>query len=124
MRTTPPAATILPRGTIRTVPLTVIAPDFLPGSLYALKAAAVFASVVAIVLTFMATHHPFPKFGVANQVTMARAALVALVAGFISEPHAPAYAAAAALISGVTTLLDGVDGWLARRTSMVSPFGA
>jgi phosphatidylglycerophosphate synthase len=51
-------------------------------------------------------------------------ALVALVAGLIGEPRVPAYATSAAIMSGLVTALDGVDGWLARRTQMVSRFGA
>jgi phosphatidylglycerophosphate synthase len=102
----------------------VISADLLPGSLYALKAAAVFAVIVAIVRAFVATHHPFPAFGLANQVTIVRALLVALVAGLIGEPHLPAYATAAAIVSAIVAALDFADGWLARRTRMASAFGA
>lgn len=115
---------ILPRGTIRNGSPTVIAVDLLPGSLYGLKAAAVFAVVLAIVRAYLVSHHPFPAFGPANQVTTVRVALVALVAGLIGEPRVPAYATSAAIMSGLVTALDGVDGWLARRTQMVSRFGA
>ncbi len=102
----------------------MVSADLLPGSLYALKVAAVFAGVLAIVRVFVRAHHPFPAFGPANQVTTLRAALVALVAGLIGEPHLPAYATAAAIVSGIVTALDGVDGWLARRSRMASAFGA
>jgi phosphatidylglycerophosphate synthase len=53
-----------------------------------------------------------------------RALLVALVAGFIGEHQTPGAATLAAGTSGVATLLDGVDGWLARRAQMTSRFGA
>src|SRR5689334_10750295 len=102
----------------------VFTPDLLPGSLYVVKAAAVFVAVLMVVRASIRQHHPFPTFGPANQVTTARAGLVALVAGFVGEPHLPAYAVAAAVISGLVTALDGVDGWLARRTRMASAFGA
>src|SRR5262249_37871958 len=102
----------------------VFTPDLLPGSLYVVKAAAVFAAVLMVVRASIRQHHPFPTFGPANQVTTARAGLVALVAGLVGEPHLPAYAVAAAVISGLVTALDGVDGWLARRTRMASAFGA
>src|SRR5437867_3690361 len=36
---------------------------------------------------------------------------------------ADAYATAAATAGAIVTLLDGVDGWLARRTHMASTFG-
>ena len=44
-----------------------------------------------------------------------------LVAASIAGPPRPVFAASVALIA---TLLDGVDGWLARRTKMASTFGA
>jgi phosphatidylglycerophosphate synthase len=102
----------------------VVALVLLPASQYAMKAAATFAAVLVVVRVFVGKHHPFPAFGPANQVTMVRAALVALVAGLIGEPNLPAYATAAAVVSGIVTALDGLDGWLARRTGMASTFGA
>ena len=53
-----------------------------------------------------------------------RALLVALLVCLIGEPHVPALAASAAAASVVVTLLDGVDGWLARRHRIASDFGA
>jgi phosphatidylglycerophosphate synthase len=70
------------------------------------------------------THHPFPRFGPANQVTMVRAFLVAIVAGFIGEPSLPSAGWIVVCAAVVATVLDGVDGWLARRTGMASAFGA
>jgi phosphatidylglycerophosphate synthase len=92
--------------------------------LYAVKAAMVFGAIGAIVATRLRAYHPFPRFGAANQVTAMRALLVSLAAGFIGEPRLPAAAAAAATFGGAATALDGVDGWLARRTRMTSAFGA
>jgi len=69
-------------------------------------------------------HHPFPRFGPANHVTMVRAFLVAIVAGFIGEPLLPSAGWIVVCAAVVATVLDGVDGWLARRTGMASAFGA
>jgi phosphatidylglycerophosphate synthase len=55
---------------------------------------------------------------------MIRALLVALTAAWIGEPATPASAQAAVSAAAIATGLDGMDGWLARRTQMVSPFGA
>ena len=52
------------------------------------------------------------------------ATIVALVAGLIGEPNVAANAVCAAAASAIAIALDGVDGWLARRTGMVSAFGA
>jgi len=69
-------------------------------------------------------HHPFTRFGGANVVTSVRLALVALVAATLGEPYTPALAWAATLLTIVVTLLDGVDGWIARRSALSSAFGA
>jgi phosphatidylglycerophosphate synthase len=91
---------------------------------YTGKVALVFVVISAIVISTVDTHHPFQSFGAANQVTTFRAALVALSAGFIGEAPSVGVAWAAATLGFVAATLDGVDGWLARRTSMSSPFGA
>jgi len=95
-------------------------------STYAVKTAAVFAAIMAIAWHRRRTHHPFSRFGPANQITTLRALIVAVIAGFIGEPaDRMAIGAAVATAGGLAaTALDGVDGWLARRTAMVSAFGA
>jgi phosphatidylglycerophosphate synthase len=93
-------------------------------TLYALKASAAFAAVMLLSLGFLQQHHPFTRFGAANQITTVRALLVSLVVSLIGEPRLPAIAASAAAVSVVVTLLDGVDGWLARRNRIASDFGA
>ena len=50
--------------------------------------------------------------------------IVVLVAGLIGERPRPIFAASAAAASLLVTMLDGVDGWLARRSAMQSRFGA
>ena len=69
-------------------------------------------------------NHPFAKFGSANAVTLARATFAALVTAAIGEHAGSAIAAVAAATAIGITLLDGVDGWLARRSGMSSAFGA
>ena len=55
---------------------------------------------------------------------MVRAFLVAIVAGFIGEPSLPSAGWTVVCAAVAATVLDGVDGWLARRTGMASAFGA
>lgn len=102
----------------------VVRRAFPVGDLYALKAVAVYGVVGLLAFGFVQRHHPFTRFGAANQVTTFRAMLVALVAAIIGEPRVPAIAAGAAAASLVITVLDGVDGWLARRMGTASAFGA
>lgn len=74
-------------------------------------------------VSFRATH-PFDRFGPANWVTAVRALLVAAVASALVFPASRSLALATAVTAAVTTVLDGVDGWLARRTRLASAFGA
>ena len=94
------------------------------GDRYPLKAAGLFAVIVGLSLGFLQQHHPFPRFGAANQITTLRAILVALVGGLVGEPALPSIAAAAVAASVSAAVLDGVDGWLARRDRIASAFGA
>jgi phosphatidylglycerophosphate synthase len=91
---------------------------------YPLKATAVFAAGMVLAIGFVGEHHRFDRFGTANTTTMLRAGLVALLASLIGEPGMPFVATSAAVLGLLATALDGVDGWLARRTGMTSPFGA
>jgi phosphatidylglycerophosphate synthase len=79
------------------------------------------SAAIALIVVSRVGADPVPRFGPADQVTSVRALLVALVAALIGEPAQPAFAVGAAAIA---TMLDGVDGWLARRTRSASAFGA
>jgi phosphatidylglycerophosphate synthase len=94
------------------------------GMLYPLKAVSFFSLAMGTGLGLVQKHHPYDRFGPANHVTMLRAALVALVAALIGEPAAWTAAAMASTVVVALTVLDGIDGWLARRSGMVSAFGA
>jgi len=87
-------------------------------------AGALFAVLMLFAIGFLGGHHPFSRFGPANQVSTTRAAIAALVAALALEPPS---AAVAGLVSGVAlaaTFLDGLDGRLARQSGMTSAFGA
>ena len=90
---------------------------------YSFKATLVFAAICLVTLGYL-HHHPFSRFGAANVVTTVRALLVSLVIALVGEAPTVAAAWAAALGSTGSTLLDGVDGWMARRENMTSDFGA
>jgi phosphatidylglycerophosphate synthase len=92
--------------------------------LFAVKTAAVFALTMLVASGYLGAHHPFPRFGPANTTTTVRVALVALLVASLGEPGSRALAWSAAAVTLVATALDGVDGWLARRSSTSSAFGA
>jgi phosphatidylglycerophosphate synthase len=61
---------------------------------------------------------PDGSFGIANGVTAFRIGLLALL------PSAAAYPAVLIALSLLVLVLDGLDGWLARRHALSSEFGA
>ena len=86
-----------------------------------------FAVIGALVFWYLPRHHCHEQFGLANSVTLLRAALVSWLAGFIFEPEIirdPIFAWSLMSAGFVVLLLDGVDGWLARKTGQSSSFGA
>ncbi|MFO7747053.1 MAG: CDP-alcohol phosphatidyltransferase family protein [Orrella sp.] len=81
----------------------------------------------SIVLIQLPRHYPFKHFGLCNAITLSRAALVCWLAGLIAAPQslfAAPFAWAVVGVAGVTLLLDGADGWAARRSGLMSRFGA
>ena len=86
---------------------------------------AVFAGLLLALSPFLPQHLPLERFGAANRVTLLRAGIAALVAGLIgrADPN-PSLGWLIAALTGLALLLDGVDGWLARRCGLDSPFGA
>jgi phosphatidylglycerophosphate synthase len=74
----------------------------------------------------LAGNHPFPRLGAANRITLARAGVACLIAGRVLDP-APLCVAERwmlVVVAGLALLLDGTDGWAARRQGLASAFGA
>jgi len=69
-------------------------------------------------------HHPYATFGAANYVTLVRALLTLVLLWIVTLVPGPRLAWTAGAIAGAIAALDGVDGWMARRAAMSSPFGA
>lgn len=65
-----------------------------------------------------------PKFGAANAVTLARAALAVLLAALVGAAATPALGWLLVGLGAVVVALDGADGALARRRREASEFGA
>jgi phosphatidylglycerophosphate synthase len=88
----------------------------------ALSGYLVLAAGVALAATW---HLRGTDFGVANQITLLRSGLVCLVGGaLLAGGHAPSASWSLAALIGVALGLDALDGWLARRLGLASPFGA
>lgn len=100
--------------------IALIASAVLPSPMWATVAfaAAVFLAGRGLVLTY-----PHDIFGLCNTVTLGRAALVALLFGATMAPR-EAMAWLVFGIGAVALAMDGIDGWLARRSGLESDFGA
>jgi phosphatidylglycerophosphate synthase len=93
------------------------------GDAYVVKTMALFAVAVLWLGLHLPEHLPHGRLGPANQVTLGRLALTALLGGLLGE--APAAVAGLAVgLAALALLLDGLDGWLARRGGWASAFGA
>jgi phosphatidylglycerophosphate synthase len=65
------------------------------------------------------------RLGPADRVTMVRAGLTCLVAALATHPDGDRTAVILlTAFASVALVLDGVDGWVARRTGTASAFGA
>jgi phosphatidylglycerophosphate synthase len=87
-------------------------------------AGVVFAGVMAVAVRAVTRHHPHARFGPANLVTTARVALTAIIVGAAWDAPRPALAWWIVWLATMASVLDGIDGWLARRTRLQSAFGA
>ena len=96
------------------------------GTVPALTGLALFAGLLFAVERGLAAHHPHPRLGTANRITLFRAAIACLIAARAIEP-APLGGPERwllAAIAGAALMLDGADGWAARRQGLASAFGA
>lgn len=93
---------------------------------YLLQSAALYAPLAAYVARAAPADLPGRGLGAANRVTLARAALALSIAPLALHLDRPDAAACWWIIAVATAalILDGVDGWVARRTGGATAFGA
>lgn len=107
------------------LPLTMMAASrFALSPWYVAKALAVLCVGAALILQGLPEHHPFPSIGPANLATAARGVLVALLAALVGEHASGTVQYIVLAVGSIAAILDGVDGWLARKSNMASRFGA
>lgn len=92
---------------------------YLAGSL------ALYAAGASLVLSALPAALPGPGLGAPNRVTLGRATLILPVAALAAHPGGigPVGAWWIVGLSTAALVLDGVDGWVARRTGSASSFG-
>jgi len=96
------------------------------GTLAALSGFLLFSGLLFAVERGLAAYHPHPRLGMANRITLVRAAIACLIAARTIDPDplgTPERWLLAA-VAGTALLLDGADGWAARRQQLASVFGA
>ena len=74
------------------------------------------------VAALMRRGYPHDRIGGCNVVTMLRMALICALLMPLVGGHAAGWGVAG--VAGISLMLDGVDGYLARRSGLVSRFGA
>ena len=96
----------------------------LPAS-YLLQAVALYALLAGLILWCVPAVLPGRGLGAANRVTLTRATLLLPVAALVLQPAILRDAGYWWIItaSTVAMTLDGVDGWVARRTGNATDFG-
>jgi phosphatidylglycerophosphate synthase len=94
------------------------------GTTFAFKAIVGFACGGLLIILLANRFLPARSFGSANQVTLARGALTAMLYAAIGEQAGPPVLWFVVIAASVAVTLDGVDGWLARSGGESSAFGA
>jgi phosphatidylglycerophosphate synthase len=90
-----------------------------------------YALVTFLVVTRLGLHAPHRHFGIANSITLSRAAFAVLLLAVAAEEALgsgevldTAFRWGLTVAAAMALGLDGVDGWVARRNNMTSGFGA
>lgn len=87
----------------------------------ALVAGGAYLAGAVLVCVAMRKHYPHARLGACNTVTLMRLALTAALIAPLIGGQAAGWAVAA--IATISLTLDGVDGYLARRSGLCSDFG-
>ncbi|MDU9004370.1 CDP-alcohol phosphatidyltransferase family protein [Sedimentitalea todarodis] len=86
---------------------------------------AMFLMIAATAGVGLMRRYTHPTLGACNIITLLRAAIVCILAGAIIAPPTTELAHWSICATALLALsLDGLDGWLARRSDLTSNFGA
>lgn len=94
---------------------------------FVVQVTALYAAASGMILGGLSSTGPERRgLGAANRVTLARVVLILPVVGllFNSGAWGPAGRWWVVALAGLALALDGLDGWVARRTDSCTPFGA
>jgi phosphatidylglycerophosphate synthase len=89
---------------------------------------ALFFLCAAVAVKALGQGYPHEHLGACNAVTLLRAVMTGVLAAPLAAPGLlaadPGVAWAVFAVAAVALALDGVDGWLARRSGLASAYGA
>ncbi len=96
---------------------------------FPLAAAVLYGLALPLIWLALPERLPGNRFGAANAVTLVRLAATAVLAASAAalstaDLTAPAMAWTLVALAAAALALDGIDGWVARRQRLASPFGA
>jgi phosphatidylglycerophosphate synthase len=94
------------------------------GAPFLVLAGGAFGVGLWLVLLHLPVHPLFDELGAANGTTLTRLCIVAWLLAVPSAVPSSPLAWSVVLLAGVAAALDGVDGWIARRTGTATGFGA
>lgn len=94
-----------------------------PASFSVLQSMLALACLTVVTWWFLPAHLPHQQFGAANAVTLLRAVLTSGLAGMLGGQTAD-WAWVIIAVATIILLLDGIDGYLARKLSIESAFGS
>jgi phosphatidylglycerophosphate synthase len=91
---------------------------------FIMQSVAAFVGIAITLGLWLPQHLPWRRFGAANTITLLRGSLVALLSGFVGRSNEISTVDWVIIWTAIVVLLlDGADGWLARRSGMESRFG-
>lgn len=120
IRVRPPMAEFVATAALMGLGLLVLSGTVLSTPVWSIMA---FGICVGLVSVGLRGGYPHTVFGLCNTVTLGRAALLSVLFGALFEVTAVS-AWVVFWLALVILALDGVDGWLARRSRLKSAFGA
>ena len=93
---------------------------------YFAQVTATYLVLACLLVWYLPKNQPHPGLGAANRVTLFRATLILPLSALTAQPILLTNPMAWFIITVATValILDGVDGWLARRSQIASAFGA
>jgi phosphatidylglycerophosphate synthase len=99
------------------------------GAVFILGTFLSYSAAVWIIATRIGVYHPYLTFGIANAITLLRLVIVCQFAGLVlhmisTEAASPIPAWSLCSLAILERLLDGIDGYAARKQGMRSAFGA